>query len=175
MKISQKLVTSLAAATLLAGMAAAQSTKQSANRLASDNNFVTKAAQGGMAEVELGQLAVSHASNAKVKQFGQRMIDDHSKANTELKQVASQKGERPPAQLDPKDQATLDRLSKLNGDKFDRAYMSDMVKDHKTDVAEFKKEASSGDDPDVKAFASKTLPTLEDHLKMAEEINSQLK
>ena len=175
MKISQKLVTSMAAATLLAGIAASQSTNHSANRLAADNKFVTKAAQDGLAEVELGQLAVSHASNAKVKEFGQRMIDDHSKANTELKQVASQKGERPPAQLDPKDQATVDRLSKLNGDKFDRAYMSDMVKDHKEDLAQFKKEASSGDDPDVKAFASKTLPTLEYHLKTAEEINSQLK
>lgn len=175
MKISQKVVTSLAAATLLAGVAAAQSTNQSANRLAADNNFVTKAAQGGMAEVELGQLAVSHASNAKVKQFGQRMIDDHTKANTRLKQLASQKGERPPAHLDPKDQATIDKLSNLNGNQFDRAYMSDMVKDHKADVTEFKKEASNGDDPDVKAFASKTLPTLEDHLKTAEEISSQLK
>jgi putative membrane protein len=134
-----------------------------------------KAAQGGMAEVALGQLAVSHASNGKVKEFGQRMIDDHTKANTELKQVASHKGETVPSQVDPKDQATMDRLSKLNGNQFDGAYMNDMVKDHKMDIAEFKKEASGGDDPEVKAFASKTLPTLEDHLKMAEEIQSQLK
>lgn len=175
MKISQKLVTTFGAVTLLAGMAAAQSTNHSANRLAADNKFVIKAAQFGLAEVDLSQLAASHASNAKVKEFGQRMIDDHTKVNTELKQVASQKGERAPVHLDPKDQATVDGLSQLNGDKFDRAYMSDMVKDHKEDVAEFKKEAFSGDDPDVKAFASKTLPTLEDHLKAAEEINSQFK
>jgi len=175
MKISQKIATSLAAATVLAGMAAAQSTHQNANRLAADNNFVMKAAQGGLAEVSLGQLAVSHASNDKVRQFGQRMINDHTMANTELKQVASQKGETVPAQLDAKDQATIDKLSQLNGQQFDRAYMNDMVKDHKADVAEFKKEASSGDDPDVKGFASKTLPTLEDHLKMAEEIQGQLK
>ncbi|HLK51086.1 MAG TPA: DUF4142 domain-containing protein [Bryobacteraceae bacterium] len=168
-----KFLAVVAGVTLAAGMGLAQ--KSSANRLASDNTFITKAAQGGMAEVELGRLASQHASNDKVKQFGQRMVDDHSKANDELKKVASKQGATIPSALDPKDQAELDHLSKLSGAEFDRAYMQDMVKDHRMDVAEFRREANNGQDPDVKAFASKTLPTLEDHLKTAEETQKELK
>ena len=171
--MSQKILATLAGLALAAGIGVAQ--KSTANRLAADHQFIMKAAQGGMAEVELGRLAKQHASNDKVKEFGERMVTDHSKANDELKKIASEKGATVPSTLDPKDQATVDRLSKLNGSEFDRAYMQDMVKDHRTDVAEFKREANSGDDPDVKAFAAKTLPTLEDHLKMAEEIQKELK
>lgn len=174
MKMPQKVLAGIATVALTATLSLAQS-KQSANRLGADNQFITKAAEGGMAEVEMGQLATQHASNGKVKQFGQRMVDDHSKANDDLKKTASQKGITVPTTVNAKQKATMDRLSKLNGAEFDRAYMQDMVRDHREDVAEFKKEANSGDDPDVKAFASKTLPTLEDHLKMAEEINGQLK
>jgi putative membrane protein len=148
---------------------------QSANRMGADNNFITNAAEGGMAEVELGRLAVSNASNDKVKQFGQRMIDDHSKAGDELKKIAGQKGVTWPSSLNAKDQATKDRLSSLKGAAFDRAYMQDMVRDHRTDVSEFKKEANSGQDTDVKNFASKTVPTLEEHLKQAEQISTEVK
>ena len=88
--------------------------------------------------------------------------------------MASSKGATVPSSLDPKDQATLDHLSKLNGAEFDRTYMQDMAKDHRMDVAEFRRESNRGTDPDVKAFASKTLPTLEDHLKMAEQIQKQV-
>ncbi len=150
-----------------ATLASAQNT---ANRMGSpDNTWINKAAQGGMAEVELGQLAQSKASSNAVKQFGQRMVDDHTKANDELKRIAADKGITLPSGLDAKSQATKDRLSKLSGKEFDHAYMEDMVKDHREDIAEFKKEASSGKDPEVKAFASKTLPTLEEHLKLAEQ------
>ena len=174
MHIADKMLVGISALTLMVGTSAAQS--QTAYRTTTpDNKFITEAAQGGMAEVQLGHLAVQHASNDKVKQFGQRMVDDHSKANEELKQVASKKGVTLPTSVDAKDQATIDRLSKLNGADFDRAYMNDMVKDHRKDVGEFKKEASSGSDPDVKAFASKTLPTLEEHLKMAQSTDSQVK
>src|SRR5690349_20205624 len=158
--------------TLAAGIGVAP--KSEASRVATDNTFIMKAAQGNMAEVEMGRLATQHATDAKVKQFGQRMVDDHSKANDELKKVASNKGATVPSTLDPKDQATLDRLSRLNGPDFDRTYMQDMTKDHRTDVAEFRREANRGQDPDVKAFASKTLPTLEDHLKMAESIQKEV-
>jgi putative membrane protein len=152
------------------------SNQPNANRLmTADSDFVRKAAQGGMAEVELGRLATSKASNEKVKQFGQRMVDDHSKANNELKEVASRKGVTLPTSLDAKDQSTKDKLSKLSGAEFDKAYMEDMVKDHKTDVSEFRKESNSGSDPDVKSFASKTLPTLEEHLKLAEDTLAQVK
>jgi putative membrane protein len=146
------------------------SAQNTANRMGSpDNTWINKAAQGGMAEVELGQLAQSNASSDAVKQFGKRMVDDHTRANDELKRIAADKGITLPSGLDAKSQATKDRLSKLSGKEFDRAYMEDMVKDHRVDVAEFKKEAASGKDPEVKAFASKTLPTLEEHLKLAEQ------
>jgi putative membrane protein len=136
----------------------------------SDKQFVMKAAQGGLAEVQLGQLAAQNGNSDRVKQFGQRMVDDHSKANDQLKQVAQQKGVTIPTELSAKDQAEKDRLSKLKGDAFDRAYMKHMVMDHKTDVAEFQKEAKSGKDNDVKNFASQTLPILQDHLKEAQQV-----
>ena len=97
-------------------------------------------------------------------------VDDHSKAADDLKQIASSKGIQVPDKLSAKDRMTKDRLSKLSGEQFDRAYMSDMVKDHTQDVADFKLESSSGTDPDVKHFAATTLPTLQDHLRQAKEI-----
>jgi putative membrane protein len=133
-----------------------------------DHAFVTDAAKGGMAEVELGKLAAEKGSSAQVKQFGQRMVDDHSKANDELKALAAKKNIALPTDIDAKDKELHSRLSKLSGAEFDRVYMQAMLKDHRKDVNEFKKESTSGKDPDVKQFAAKTLPTLEDHLKMAE-------
>jgi putative membrane protein len=147
----------------------------SANRMGSDNTFVNKAANGGMAEVKLGTLATQKAANADVKAFGQRMVDDHSKANDELKQLASQKGITLPTNIDAKEQAKYDRLSKLSGAEFDREYMKEMVSDHHTDVSEFRHESQSGSDPDVKAWAAKTLPTLEQHLQMAESTDAKVK
>ena len=135
---------------------------------ASDQHFMMKAAQGGMAEVQLGSLAKEHASSQAVKDFGQRMIDDHSKAGDELKALAAQKNVTLPSSLDAKDQAIIARLSKLNGSAFDRAYMRDMVADHKQDIAEFQRQAGTGQDPDVKNWAARTLPALQEHLKMAE-------
>jgi putative membrane protein len=143
--------------------------------MTSDSNFLTKAAQGGMAEVKLGQLAAEKASNPDVKQFGQQMADDHGKANDELKQLASSKGVTLPSDIGAKQQATYDRLSKLNGAEFDKAYMADMVKDHREDLKEFRRESKSGSDPDVKSWATKTLPTLEHHMQMAESTNAKVK
>jgi putative membrane protein len=136
-----------------------------------DQNFVTKAAKGGMAEVQLGKLAADKASNPEVKNFAQRMVDDHSKANDELKSIANQKNITLPTAVDAKDKATYDRLSRMSGAAFDRAYMQNMLNDHKTDVADFQYEARAGADTDVRTFASKTLPTLQEHLKMAETTN----
>jgi putative membrane protein len=150
--------------------------KNSANRMGTaDQTFVTKAAQGGMAEVKLGTLATQKAASADVKAFGQQMVDDHSKANDELKQLASTKGITLPTDIDAKDQATYDRLSKLSGAEFDRAYMRDMVSDHRKDVSEFRHESQNGADSDVKAWAGKTLPTLEHHLQMAESTDAKVK
>ena len=136
-----------------------------------DENFVAKAARGGMAEVEFGKLAAERAESPDVKRFGQKMVDDHSKANDELKSIAEKKSFTVPAAMDAKDKAEYNRLSKLRGAAFDRAYMKHMVNDHRTDVSEFQYEARAGVDPDVRSFASKTLPTLQDHLKMAETAN----
>lgn len=134
-----------------------------------DKKFLKRAAVGGMAEVELGQLAQQRGSSDSVKQFGQQMVQDHSKANDELKQIAMSKGVELPTSLDAKSQRTLAKLQKLSGAEFDKAYIDDMVSDHKDDIADFKKESRSGQDSDTKAFASKTLPTLESHLQMAEK------
>src|SRR6476620_2416042 len=164
----------LAVAPLVYG-APVQDQTGSANRMGGDSTFVTKAAIGGLAEVKLGQLAIMKASNGDVKSFGQQMADDHGKANVELKDLASKKGITLPTDVDAKHQATYDRLSKLSGAEFDREYMKEMVSDHHEDVDEFRRESKSGSDSDVKAWAAKTLPTLEHHLQMAESTNAKVK
>jgi putative membrane protein len=141
---------------------------------AADRKFITSAAQGGLLEVELGKIAAQKASDADVKTFGQRMVDDHSKANDQLKQLASQKGVTLSDKLSPSKQKEVDKYNKLSGAAFDRSYISHMVTDHKQDVAEFQKESKNGKDADVKSWASTTLPTLQDHLKMAQETSSKL-
>src|SRR5581483_10268084 len=105
---------------------------------AADRQFVKKAAEGGLAEVQLGQLATEKAASPEVKQFGQRMVDDHTKANEQLKQVASDEGVTIPDKLSAKDAATKARLEKLSGKAFDHAYMRDMVMDHTKDVSDFR-------------------------------------
>jgi putative membrane protein len=139
--------------------------------LAADDAFVAKAAQGGMAEVELGKLASEKASADAVKQFGQRMVTDHGKANDELKTLAANKKMTLPSDIGAENKALRDRLMKLSGATFDQAYMKAMVADHVKDVNEFRMESKSGKDADVKAWAAKTLPTLEEHLKMARDAN----
>ena len=138
-------------------------------------SFAMKAADGGMAEVELGRLAAQKASNDRVKQFGQKMVDDHSKANNDLKQAASQEGIELPADTSAKHKATMQKLSGLSGAAFDKAYMDAMVKDHVEDVKEFEKASKAAGDSPVKKFAASTLPTLKDHLQMAREIDNEVK
>jgi putative membrane protein len=140
----------------------------------SDASFLRKAAEGGAAEVELGNLARDRATDPDVKQFAQKMVDDHSKANEELKELARKKGVAISASPDSKSRKEMDRLSKLSGSEFDRAYAKLMVSDHEKDVSEFNKQSRSAQDPDVKNFAAKTLPTLQDHLRMAREDNSKI-
>jgi len=148
----------------------AMSGKNSAGQGSSDTAFVKKAAQGGLAEVELGQMATQKAASEDVKKFGQRMVDDHSRANDQLKQVAEQKHIDIPTELNAKDKATKARLEKLSGEQFDRAYMRDMVQDHRKDVSEFERASKTAKDPAVKSFAEQTLPTLREHLKEAQRI-----
>jgi len=138
---------------------------------AADKKFVMDAAMGGMTEVELGKLASKNAAAPAVKDFGHHMVDDHSKANDELGSLAKNKGVTPPATLDATHQKVVDKLSKLNGAAFDRAFMSQMLTDHKKTIALFNKTSASAKDGDIKTFATKTLPTLRTHLQMAEQAN----
>jgi putative membrane protein len=147
-----------------------------ANALApTDKAFVLEAAHGGVAEVELGRLAAEKASNPEVKQFGQRMVDDHSKASDELKGLASQKNVTLPTEPDANEKALQARLSKLSGDAFDKAYIEAMVADHNKDVAAFTRASKSAKDADLKEWAGKTLPTLQEHQKLAKELSAKVR
>jgi putative membrane protein len=140
-----------------------------------DAGFVQKAAAGGMAEVEMGKLAQDKASADQVKQFGARMVQDHSKANDELKQVAGAKGVQLPPGPDAQAQSEMKKMQGMSGASFDKHYMDHMVSDHKKDIAAFESEAKSGKDPEVKAFAQKTLPTLKEHLQLAQQAQAAVK
>jgi putative membrane protein len=133
---------------------------------AADKKFATAAAQGGLAEVQLGELATKQGSSEQVKQFGQKMVDDHGKANDDLKSVASTKGITLPTEPNATQKATLARLSKLHGAAFDSAYIKEMKMDHKNDIAAFKKESTGGTDSDIKGFATRTLPVVESHYSL---------
>jgi putative membrane protein len=141
---------------------------------AGDRAFVVNAGMAGMAEVEHGRLATEKAVSAKVKDFGEHMIADHSLAGNELKSLAATKQITLPTSLDPTHQAAHDKYARLSGGEFDRAYMQDMVADHQKAVAEFTTEANTGKDPEVKAWAGKTLPALQAHLKMAQDLQKEL-
>ena len=132
--------------------------------------FVKEAAEGSATEVALGKLAQEKGSSDAVKQFGKRMVDDHSKATEELKQAAGMAQIQVPSETPKKARKAQDKLSKLSGADFDRAYSKLMVSDHKEDVKAFEREARNGEVPAVKNFAAKTLPTLQEHLKLAEEL-----
>ena len=137
-----------------------------------DKKFVQDAALGGLTEVELGKLAAEKGSTDTVKQFGQKLVDDHTKANDELKNVAGAQSINIPDALDSKHKARINKLSKLSGPAFDRAFAKDQVKDHEQDIRDFQQEAQNGNNPAVKDFAAKTLPTLKEHLSMAKDLNN---
>ncbi|HET9471060.1 MAG TPA: DUF4142 domain-containing protein [Usitatibacter sp.] len=137
-----------------------------------ERKFIEEAAKGGMSEVELGQFAQQHASNPQVKQFAAKMVQDHSKANEELRSLAQAKGVTLPAGPKTMEKHEMGKLAKLQGDAFDREYMDHMVKDHEKDVKDFRKQADKAKDADVKNFAANTLPTLQEHLRLAQEADA---
>ena len=139
------------------------------------NNFWMTAAQGGMAEVELGKIASEKATNPEVKNFAKMMVSDHSKANAELKSLAQKRNITLPSGLDSGNQATMSELQKLSGNEFDREYVEAMVDDHEADVQMFESQAADESDPDAKAFAAKTLPTLKKHLEMIKAIQTKMR
>lgn len=140
-----------------------------------DKKFADAAAMGGMMEVMLGDLAKTNGSSASVKSLGAMMAKDHGMANEELKSWAATAGYTLPTSLDAEKQKMVDNMKALKGADFDKMYASAMVTDHQKDIAEFKKQASSGMDASLKGFAGKTLPTLEHHLMEAEKVKASMK
>jgi putative membrane protein len=143
--------------------------------LAEDNpdaTFYKKAAEGGMAEVELGKLAQDKSPTTSVKEFGAMMVADHSAANDKLEAIAAKKNIKLPASPSVGQMATKTKLEVLSGNTFDKSYIKGMVEDHQEDIKEFQTEATSGQDADAKAYAAATLPILKAHLKKIRAIAS---
>ena len=170
-------VPTLAVCSLMAfsSMAADSATENRGQLSNSDYKFAVDATRGGMSEVNLAQLAIQKATDSGVRQFAQRMLADHTKANQQLAQILSQKGVTIPTETSSSEQRELDRLQKLSGPDFDKAYMEHMLRDHKKDVKEFEKASESAKDTDIKAFAANTLPVLQEHLKMAEDLDKTVR
>lgn len=141
---------------------------------APDRQFAIKAAQDNIAEIELGQLASQRALNSEVKQFGQRMVRDHTQASAELKELATQKGITLPQDIGEENRKMKANLSKLSGVAFDEAYINHMVAEHNQDVSLFGRQSRQGNDPDLKAWAAKTLPILQEHLQLARSLSQKL-
>lgn len=142
---------------------------------AEDKEFFHKAGVGGLFEVRAGQMARDKAQSSDVRDFGNRMITDHTKANDELKAVASKKGLTMPTELDKEEKTVIDHLGGLAGKDFDKAYMAHMVDDHEKDVKEFEKATKATKDADLRNWARKTLPVLQEHLRLAKQTQNKLK
>jgi putative membrane protein len=139
-----------------------------------DRDFATEAAQGGLMEVRLGKLAQQQAKSTEVKDFAQRMVDDHGQANDKLRQIAEQKGIELPQDLSEDAQATYEELQQQSGAEFDQAYMDEMISDHEDDVSAFEDYVENAKDPDLRSFAEETLPTLKEHLELAKQTQEQV-
>ncbi|MGE5403035.1 MAG: DUF4142 domain-containing protein [Ignavibacteriales bacterium] len=139
-----------------------------------NREFVDNAASGGMMEVELGTIALERASSQEVKDLARHIMDDHTKANEQLKSIAAKENIPVPGVLKDDQRDNIDKLSKLSGSDFDKEYVDLMVKDHKDDIKEFEDMAQNAQSPGLKAFAQQTLPVLKDHLQMAQTVQSKL-
>ncbi|WP_310588840.1 DUF4142 domain-containing protein [Dyadobacter alkalitolerans] len=144
-------------------------------KLEDDSEFAVAAADGGMLEVQLGELAQTNAASADVKKFGKDMATEHGKANEELKALAQQKNITLPMSVSDEKQKKIDELSKKKAAEFDKDYISFMVDDHKEDISEFEEAASDAKDAEVKAWAAGKVPTLKHHLEMAQGIKDKMK
>jgi putative membrane protein len=140
-----------------------------------DKQFLTKAAEGSMEEVALATTVSQKATMPEVKSFADRMASDHTKASDELKSLAAKKGVTLPSEMEKSQQNEADKLAKLTGKKVDKEYASYAVKDHEKDLKEFQKAAKDAKDPDIKAWAAKMVPILEDHLKTAKQLEPKIK
>lgn len=165
------LLTALAAAALVVACHAAAQTEPSGQAgAAADQTFLTRAAADGSAEVALGQLALQKSSSTQTKQLAQHIVDDHTKANEQLVALARQKQITVTPEPDGMHKQKMEKLQKLDGDSFDRAYAQAMIKDHQDAIKLFTKASTSAKDTDVKQFATQTLPVLKNHLQMARDL-----
>jgi putative membrane protein len=153
----------IAAALLVSTASAAQLPK-------TDEAFLKKAGASGLAEMKLGELAKEKGTRQDVKDYGAMMVNDHGKANSELESLAQKKAVQLPTELKGKHEAAHNRLSKLSGADFDKAYLDQMVKDHEAAVKDFENASKNAKDSDVKTFAEKTLPTLKAHLERSRQL-----
>jgi putative membrane protein len=160
MKISVLVLSLLSSASLV----------EAGNLTSSEKQFVEKAAAGNTAEIKLAELALRKSQDQKIKDFANRMIADHGKANNDLKPIAEAANVKMPDQLKGEAMATYTELAKLSGPEFDRSYISDMVKAHRRDAAEYQKEKGQVKDPQLKTYVDNTLPVVQSHLGMAEEM-----
>lgn len=138
-----------------------------------DKMFLHKASEGGMAEVQFGQLAAQKGNSSEVKQFGQKMVEDHTKLNEQMRPIAASLGVTPPKHLNKADQAEYEKLNGLSGDAFDQEYITDMVKDHRKDLHEFRNEESATSNPDLKAAVAQAEQVISQHLSMIQGIAQQ--
>ncbi len=146
------------------------SSMSSGHASSADKMFAKKALQGGMAEVQLGQLASQNGGSDDVKQFGQKMVDDHTKLGDQLKPIAQQMGVTAPTTLSAKDQALMTKLQGESGKQFDNTYIKAMVKDHRMDLRQFRKEARMGKDQSLKDAAASGAQVIQEHLNMVEQL-----
>ena len=135
-----------------------------------DSKFYTTLAQGGLDEVELGQLAEQKASDTKIRDFGAMMVKDHSAANEQLKALAASKNVTLPTHVSASQEATKTKLHALTGNAFDKSYVKGQISAHEDTIKLLNKEIASGQDADAKAFAKKVLPTVQEHLQAINQI-----
>ena len=155
--------------------AAALGTLTASAQQADQTNFLADAIRGNVAEVKLGQLAAERAQSQQVREYGDMLKKDHTKSLEKASSLASEIGVPASSELTAQQQKQFESLQKLSGDEFDTTFLSQMVREHQTEIAKFSAQAQSGSDPQVRAFAKDTLPTLQAHLQHAQSIQSELK
>ncbi len=148
---------------------------QSANHMsATDDQFAKLASEGNSGEVQLAQLAEKKASSQDVKDFARKLESDHRKSEEQLKQWATRNGMSLPTNADPSSQSAHDKLAQLAGSDFDEAFVKQQVQDYQQDIQKFKKESSQGQNPELKAYAADSLPTLQEHLRIAQALQQKI-
>jgi putative membrane protein len=149
-------------------------TQDTSSLSAADRNFISQAAYGSLAEVDLGELAQKQASNAQVKDFGGRMVADHTQMNKDLVALASNKGVTPPSSADPGREAISDMLEQLSGPDFDRQYIPQQLADHETTLTLFQGQARRGQDVELRQFAERYTPVIQRHVEMLRRMSTQM-